>query len=171
MRHFILFLAIALSVMLHAQQPTGPLKGRETTATRLFHISRSLNANVVCYDANVKNGKLNTTEPMTIYWLNRSDDPGHTNGLSFFQRKMAFGYKVKCTGADWAELSLTADPKRTGRVCKINGKFVFTTAINGHRCILTEIYSKAKSKISVEYIELIGTSLKDGSRQVERIRK
>lgn len=167
----VLLVLLLLPLYLSAQKPTGPLKGNETTPTRLFHISRSLNANVVCYDANLKDGKLDTSEPITIYWLNRSDNPGHTNGLSFFQRKMAFGYKIRGKGADWTDISLTADSKRTGRVCKINGKYVFTTTINGQRCILTEIFSKAKSRISVEYIELIGTSLKDASRQVERIKK
>lgn len=64
------------------------------TPDRLFHIARSLNRNLVCYDANQANGKLDTKEPVKVYWLNREKEPGKTNGLSFIQKKMAYGYKV-----------------------------------------------------------------------------
>lgn len=57
------------------------------TPDRLFHIARSLNRNLVCYDANQTNGKLDTKEPIKVYWLNREMEPGKTNGLSFIQKK------------------------------------------------------------------------------------
>ena len=34
------------------------------TPDRLFHIARSLNRNLVCYDANQTNGKLDTKSPL-----------------------------------------------------------------------------------------------------------
>ena len=46
------------------------------TPNRLFHIARSLNRNLVCYDANQANGKLDTKEPVKVYWLNREKEPG-----------------------------------------------------------------------------------------------
>lgn len=57
------------------------------TPDRLFHIARSLNRNLVCYDANQTNGKLDTKEPIKVYWLNREMEPGKTNGLSFIQKR------------------------------------------------------------------------------------
>lgn len=82
-----------------------------TTASadeRLFHIARSLNPNWVCYDARVKNGKLNMDDPVHVYWHNNSDNPGHENELSYFQRKMAYGVKVLNRGNQEAEVRLTA---------------------------------------------------------------
>lgn len=146
-----------------------PLKPSEITPTRLFHITRSLNANIVCYDANVKGGKLDVNKPINVYWLNRCARPGEKSELNMVQRKMAFGYNIVRKGADWAEVRLTAESKRSGRVCRHNGKWVFITTINGQKCIMTEIYAKAKNKFAVEYIELIGTSIKDGLAQKERV--
>lgn len=162
-RRVALLCLLLFSLHTFAQWPA--LKPNEVTPTRLFHISRSLNANIVCYDANVVGGKLDKKEPVKIYWFNRTDDPGHTNGLNFLQRKLAFGYKVKKWGEDWAEVSLTATDNLSGRLMKHNGKWAIITQINGQRCRLTEIYCKARNKMSVEYAELRGVSLADGSQQ------
>ena len=82
------------------------------TPDRLFHIARSLNRNLVCYDANQTNGKLDTKEPIKVYWLNREMEPGKTNGLSFIQKKMAYGYKVVSVAEHTCTITLTAYPER-----------------------------------------------------------
>ena len=145
-----------------------------TTASadeRLFHIARSLNPNWVCYDARLKDGKLNMSDPVHIYWHNNSDNPGHENELSFFQRKMAYGVKVLKAGNQEAEIRLTAYKKRNLHVCKRNGRWVALCTINGKRCILREIYVQLKPKnpLSVVYIQLSGISATDGSKQAEKI--
>ncbi|MCM1078494.1 MAG: DUF4833 domain-containing protein [Bacteroidales bacterium] len=138
---------------------------------RLFHIARSLNPNWVCYDARLKNGKLNADDPVHVYWHNNSDNPGHENELSFFQRKMAYGVKVLKRGNQEAEIRLTAYKKRSIKVCRHNGHWVALCTINNRRCILKEIYVqlKPKSSMSVAYIRLSGVSASDGSKQAEKI--
>lgn len=138
---------------------------------RLFHIARSLNPNWVCYDARVANGKLNMDDPVHVYWHNNSDNPGHENELSFFQRKMAYGVKVLRRGVQEAEIRLTAYKKRNIQVCKRNGKWVALCIINGRRCILKEIYVQLKPKnpLSVIYFQLSGIAASDGSRQAEKV--
>ncbi len=145
-----------------------------TTASadeRLFHIARSLNPNWVCYDARVKNGKLNMDDPVHVYWHNNSDNPGHENELSYFQRKMAYGVKVLNRGNQEAEVRLTAYKKRNLQICKRKGKWVALCTINGRRCILKEIYVQLKPKnpLSVVYFQLSGIAANDGSRQAEKI--
>ena len=62
------------------------------TKERLFYISRSLNRNLVCYDAHLVDGVLDTEDPLNIYWLNREENPGKTNGLNYFQKKIPLAY-------------------------------------------------------------------------------
>ena len=71
-----------------------PEEGTYPTVGRLFHIARSVNKNLVCYDVNLRDGKLDTHDPLNVYWVNREKHPGETNGLSYIQRKMAYGYKL-----------------------------------------------------------------------------
>lgn len=138
---------------------------------RMFHISRSVNANWVCYDARLKGGQLDMKDPVHVYWHNNSDRPGCENELSFFQRQMAYGYKVLSRGTNEVEYRLTAYKKRSMKLCKRNGHWVSIVTINGKPCILREIYVKTKdgNPMSVLYINLIGTSTQDGSLQKEKI--
>jgi hypothetical protein len=141
------------------------------TKERLFYISRSLNRNLVCYDAHLVDGVLDTEDPLNIYWLNREENPGKTNGLNYFQKKMAYGYKLVSKGNDFSEISLTAYPKRTMRICKHEGKYVCMVSINGQMAILSFIYVKAKpsNSLLVEYVELNGLDIKTGATLKERV--
>lgn len=163
-KQFLLFMLLCMTCLMSS-------KAQETTpAERLFHITRTLNADLVCYDVNLKDGKLNTKEPIHVYWLNRTEHPGRTNELNMLQRKLAYGYKVVSKGDDTADIKLTAYNKRAGHICKQGDKYILQLDINNQKCQLTEIFVKSRGKMGrPEYIELIGTSLKDGSRQVERI--
>lgn len=141
------------------------------TKERLFHISRSLNRNLVCYDVNLEGGVLNSKEPLTIYWLNREENPGKTNGLNYIQRKMAYGYKLVSKGEDYSIISLTAYSGRTMKVCKHKEKYVCLVDINGESAILSFIYVKAKTSNSllVEYVELNGVDIQTGELLKERV--
>ena len=46
------------------------------TPQRLFHISRSINRNLVCYDVNLVGGKLDKEKPLSVYWVNREERMG-----------------------------------------------------------------------------------------------
>lgn len=84
-----LLYSLLWSISIHAYAHSRDTDPNSTypTPDRLFHIARSLNRNLVCYDANQTNGKLDTKEPIKVYWLNREMEPGKTNGLSFIQKK------------------------------------------------------------------------------------
>lgn len=138
---------------------------------RMFHISRSVNKNWVCYDARVKNGKLDTKDPVHVYWHNNEERPGAENELSYFQRQMAYGYKVLKHSNNEVEYRLTAYKKRSMTLCKRNNHWVSLVKINNRECVLKEIYVKTKdgNPMKVQYIMLIGTATNDGSAQKEKI--
>ena len=141
------------------------------TKDRLFYIARSLNRNLVCYDAHLVNGVLDKKEPFNIYWLNREENPGKTNGLNYFQKKMAYGFKLVSEGKNYSEVSLTAYPKRVMKICEYKGNYVCMDPINGRDAILSFIYVKAKpsNSLLVEYVELNGTDIKTGEVLTERV--
>lgn len=143
------------------------------TDKRLFHIARSLNKNLVCYDVNLENGKLDTKAPLTVYWVNREERPGETNGLNFFQRKMAYGYKLVEKDDDSCKVSLSAYPAKKLTICRNNNQYVCLTTIDNQPAILESLYVKAKegNPLSVEYVELQGIALRTGVKLTEKVKK
>ena len=139
-------------------------------AQRLFHIARSLNKNIVCYDVNTVNGKLDTKNPIHVYWHNNEDKPGVEEELNALQRRLAYGYKVRSTGNNEANVSLTAYSKRQLRICQQGKTWIAVIKINGQDCRLKELYVKTKGPMSVEYVELRGTPLAGGKQITERIK-
>lgn len=152
---------------------TNPEENTYPTSERLFHIARSANKNLVCYDVNLENGKLNTKTPLNVYWVNREEQPGKTNGLSYFQRKMAYGYKLVAEGDNSSEITLSAYPAKKLTICQRDSKYVCLVTINNREAILESLYVKAKpsNPLSVEYVELQGIIPDTQERISERVSK
>lgn len=143
------------------------------TDERLFHIARSLNHNLVCYDANLVDGKLNLEEPIKVYWLNREENPGKTNGLSYIQRKLAYGYKVVSKKEDACNCTLSAYPDRQLTIARRDSGYVCLIMIDKQEAVLQSLYVKAhpKNPLKVEYVELKGISVKTHQPVTERVKK
>ncbi|MCC8153319.1 MAG: DUF4833 domain-containing protein [Tannerellaceae bacterium] len=148
----------------------GQQKGVESE-DRLFHIERSKNRNLVCYDVNLIDTKLNTNKPLDIYWVNQEEKAGQVNGLSAIEKKFAYGYKLISQGEDQSEFTLTAYPGRVITVQYLNGKYVCTIQIDNHTAILEKLYVQAKSgnSLAVEYIELFGKTPDTGKLVYEKV--
>lgn len=148
-------------------------KNTYKTAERLFYIERSVNKNLVCYDANIENGILNTKSPINVYWLNREDKPGKTNGLNYIQRKLAYGYKLVSSKDNTCVCTLTAYPKRELSIVKRNSKYICLIKINNQEAILQSLYVKAdpQNSLKVEYVELRGLSIATNQMITEKIKK
>ena len=161
------FTLIATSYAGNPEENTYP------TSERLFHIARSTNKNLVCYDVNLENGKLNTKTPLNVYWVNREERPGETNGLSYFQRKMAYGCKRVSELDYFSEGTLTAYSGKKLKICKQDSKYVCMTTIDNQPAILESLYvqTKSGSPLSVEYVELQGISTSTGAKVSERVKK
>ena len=163
---FFLFASFVSILAVTPEEDTYP------TPERLFYIARSLNRNLVCYDANWKDGKLDLEEPIEVYWLNRTDRPGYTNGLNFIQRKLVYGYKVKQKGNDTCQVTLSAYP-RDITIRKAGDAYQAFVYINGSPARLESLFVQLKpnSSVSVDYVELQGYSVSTGKRVTERIRQ
>lgn len=151
-------------------QASSPEDDTYPTPERLFYIARSLNRNLVCYDANLKEGKLDLEAPVEVYWLNRTDRPGHTNGLNFIQRKLAYGYKVVQREDDACQIVLSAY-ERNISIRKDQGRYQAFVDIQGAPARLVSLYVKTKpnNSMSVEYVELQGYAVSTGKWITERI--
>lgn len=143
------------------------------TPERLFHIARSANKNLVCYDVNLVSGKLDVKKPLNVYWVNREEHPGETNGLSYIQRKMAYGYKLISSSEDASVCSLTAYPDRKLTIAKEKSGYVCYIQINNKKSILKSLYVKAspRNPLSVEYVELRGVTVDSNEAVTERVKK
>lgn len=139
-------------------------------AERIFFVSRNLNKNIIVYDVQLKNGKLDTDKPLHPYWYRLEEDPITTGELTFIQRKMAYGYSVEEVKNGEAYVKLKAYGKRLLRICKQNGKWVGITTINNQECILTEIYAHCPSRTSCDYMILKGKTVKDGKAVEETVK-
>ena len=142
------------------------------TAERLFHIARSANKNLVCYDINLKNGKMDIQKPLKVYWVNREEHPGEIGELSFFQRKMAYGYKLISSSNKACVCTLTAYSKRKLTITQRGAEYVCLTTINHSEAILQSLYIKASphNPMNVEYVKLFGTSLSTNQPVTEIIK-
>ena len=166
---FILFFIMPF-VMVSAEDFEG---NTYRTEHRLFHISRSVNKNLVCYDANLKGGKLDNEHPLKVYWVNREEHPGEIGELNYIQRKMAYGYKKISGDQEECICSLTAYSARKLTVTRQGDEYVCLITINNLPSILHSLYVKAspRNPLSVEYVELRGVSLSDGQPVTERVKK
>ena len=137
LRSYLLAVLLLLSPLM-AMFAVDPDGDTYLTAERLFHIARSVNKNLVCYDVNLVEGKMDTHEPLKVYWVNREERPGETNGLSFFQRKMVYGYKVVEEGENSCTVTLTAYSGKKFLICRRGERYVCETTIDGKKAVLSE---------------------------------
>jgi len=65
---------------------------------RAFYITKSKHPkNIVCYDVKIsKNCKININDPIDIYWILGDTGNGERDGLSFLEKRLAYGiYDLK----------------------------------------------------------------------------
>ena len=155
-----LLYSLLWSISIHAYAHSRDTDPNSTypTPDRLFHIARSLNRNLVCYDANQTNGKLDTKEPIKVYWLNR---------------EMAYGYKVVSITEHTCTITLTAYPEKKLTICREGDHFVCHVKIDNRQAILQSLYVKASpnNPLNVEYVELQGITTDTGVPVTEKVSK
>lgn len=162
----LLFLFSGLYPQLNATSSTS-----DDSPYRLFHIARSKNANLVCYDVNLKGKSPDEDSPIHVYWINRTDHPGERSELNYIQRTMAYGYSSKKLGDGSFEVSLVAFPERKLILLKDGNVWKSRIVINGKLAWLQKIFVQAKpeSFMKVAWIELTGVDIKTGAALTERI--
>lgn len=153
-----------------------PFCNTPTAAPHLFYIERNIDKNLVVYDANLLTSKrLHPQKPVNIYWI-RNSEGGIIKGLSFMQRKMAYGMVLKkATASDTIyEGNLAAYEKRSIKITyNASGSPIALMIINGKWQQLHHIFlqiADIKQLIpKIEFIQVFGKDIQNGSEVTEKI--
>ena len=143
-----------------------------STEARLFHIERSKNRNIVCYDLHADaTDKPDEKSPMLVYWVNREEYPGKQGSLSYIQQKLAYGYTITGSQNGVITIELNAVKGRKITIEQNNQKYFCRIEINQQPSTLSKVYVKTKTSnsLQVEYIDIHGYNLETGVLITERI--
>lgn len=137
----------------------------------LFRIERSKNANVVLYEAKAgPAGELDGAEPVTASWLLLAEH-GQREPLSFFERKMAYGFDVRA-GPDGFALRIKALANRSIVVRRVGACPAALATIGGREGVLRRIYVQADDSglvPRVQYVEVFGVDAATGEALYEKL--
>jgi hypothetical protein len=142
-----------------------------STENRMFHIERSKNKNIVCYDLNTnEKGDLDEKNPLSVYWINREAHPGQRHELSYIQEKLAYGYTVAGKHNGVIAIELNATQKKKITIEHNEQTYFCRIEINRKPSILQKLYVKTKTpnSLQVEYVEIQGIDLATGASVTER---
>jgi len=148
--------------------------GKDLETRHLFVIERSKNANVVQYDVQLTaDGKLHPREPVIAYWIRYAKD-GQKKGLSFAQRRWAYGFKTKYNAkTNSATMEMVAKIDRKIKVHEIDGVYHGQTRIDGRPAFIDKIFITSTEEGTlpkVESIELYGKDRETGVDRYEKIK-
>lgn len=141
---------------------------------QLFYLQRQPNSNTIVVELNVKDGKVDAEHPVHVSWI-RYTEKGQKAGLSFIQRKFAFGVQTKLISENVYDLNFVSYKKMKFRLEKGNDNLwrVYANIKNGSRMILKRVYLHINGgsfwKPKVEYVELKGNEPGTYSEHRERI--
>jgi hypothetical protein len=160
---------VCLSLLLLA---TAPAQSRDQYVP-LFTIERSINANVVHYEAKVgKDGRLDLREPVVAYWIMAAEG-GRRQALNFLERTRAYGFTTLAERiGESYKMSLVSDRNREIRVVDQNGVVHAEAIIAGAQAYLQRIFITARKSLlfdSAESAELFGTDIATGQPRYEKV--
>jgi hypothetical protein len=144
------------------------------TKNMLFYIQRSTNNNTIIYDANIKDGKINSEKALNIYWI-RYTEKNQKKDLNYLERTLAYGADAKSTeyDKDVYIIHFAASKKRTATFfLDEGGQAIALMNINGKKSRLNRIFVQAEETSwlpKVKYVDITGSDLQTGVKVVERI--
>ena len=139
----------------------------------LFQIERSKNTNEIHYAAQVgKDGALDAKEPVAAFWVMKAED-GRREGLTFMERKMAYGVDATARGSEF-DIKLAAAPERAIKLISVGGRWRAQTLLNGKSAYLSRIFITTKEggvMPTVVSIDLYGEDAASGKTIQEHVNK
>ncbi|HVZ36677.1 MAG TPA: DUF4833 domain-containing protein [Polyangiaceae bacterium] len=152
-----------------------PPRARAATQKALFIIARSLNANVLCYDARLDaRGALDRDHPITADWI-MHEAGGRREELTWFERQFAYGFSVTApVEPRRLRMRLDAFPSRELLVgIDAAGQPHAYTTIAAQSAVLSRIFVQLEpggGLPRVRHVELSGTAVRSGQVLRERVR-
>jgi hypothetical protein len=141
------------------------------TQVPLFTIERSVNGNVVHYDAQLKDGKLDPQQPVVAYWI--LSENGKRQELNVLERLKAYGFSIRPDKEPEAyRMTLVADKKKEIRVFRMGAAVRAEAMIGACEAYLQKIFIVSKKSFMInlpEYADMIGNDMSTGMECHERV--
>ena len=139
---------------------------------QLFFLQRTQNINTVIYELNIKNGVMDTLNPVHIFWICYAEK-SQKEELTEIQRKHAYGLLARYISKDHYELMFLAYKKYTLDLKKgLDNAFHVYAKINQKQTILSRIYIQIHGGTllspNIEYVMLTGTDPESGTEVTEK---
>jgi hypothetical protein len=164
-------LRLTLPLLFFATLAMIPQASAQDGLVPLFVIERSLNNNVVHYDAKLKDGKLDPLQPVVAYWVMGED--GHHQELNLLERLKAYGFSIRPDKQPEAFLmTLVSDKKKEIRVFRLGAMVRAQAVIGACEAYLQKIFIESKKSWMVslpQYAEMIGHDILTGAECRERV--
>ena len=137
----------------------------------LFVIERSVNGNVVHYDAKLKDGKLDPQQPVVAYWI--LGENGKRQELNVLERLKAYGFTIRPDKEPEAfRMTLVADKKKEIRVFRMGAAVRAEAMIGSCEAYLQKIFIVSKKSFMInlpEYADMFGNDMSTGAECHERV--
>lgn len=144
-------------------------------ANQLFYLQRDPNVNTLVYALNIDDeGMLDNTQPVLAYWI-RYGENGEKKGLSYIQRKFAYGIEAKMIDKDQYELRFVSHKKLPLYLVKSpdDKKYHVYVTVNNKKLQLDRIFLRIEGGTfwlpNVKYVELRGINQGTKTLVTERI--
>jgi hypothetical protein len=144
------------------------------TAARLFYIQHSNNHNTYVYDANIKGGTIDSSEPINEYQIVYTEKGIH-KPLSSIQKRLAYGMILEESQPNLFKLHLAASEKIYFYLTynESEGARVYVT-VNKHKMYLDKMFVQLKEgllglKAKAEYVLFFGKDYNSGKPITEKI--
>jgi len=148
-----------------------PARASQEAYVPLFVIERTINGNVVHYDAKLKDGKLDPEQPVVAYWIMHED--GRRQELNLLERLKAYGFTIRPDkDPESFRLTIVSDKKKEIRVFRMGDAVRAEAKIGNCEAYLQKILIASKKSFLVnlpDYAEMIGTNVSTGSECHERV--
>src|SRR4051794_19747957 len=140
--------AFALLLFLTLRLPNlAPIRALEILSVEyrtLFILERSTNANVIHYDAKLRDGVVDPDQPVVAYWILKATD-GRREELSTAEKRLAYGFSIERARSGGSfRLVLVAQKQREIKIYQENEVVRAETTIGGHRAILQRLFVATK---------------------------
>jgi hypothetical protein len=143
--------------------------GAGETFSPLFVIERSINKNVVHYDAHLRpDGSIDLDQPLIAYWI-LEEKGGRRQDLNLLERTRAYGFKFAARGKS-VEVTLAADRTHPILIYSTPQGVRAETKIDGHRSYLRKIFVTTRRTMLLdlpERAELFGEDVATGEPRSE----
>lgn len=141
---------------------------------QLFYLQRTTNKNTIICALNYRDSIFNNKNPIRVYWI-RYEERGQLEELGFFQKKFAYGIKVKLIEANKYELHFVSLKKvKMYLMKKEDDQFKVFIDVNGKHLILHSIYISLvetnKMKPDIKFLEITGTDFSTKKTIKERLK-